>query len=67
MRRNQSTDHAKTLRHFSNKWKTRFDYQKSLNKRDSLNALIFRLIKQNIFYIKKTPDGNKKFLNKNIF
>ena len=38
MRRNQNTDHAKTLRHFTSKWKTRFDYRKSLNKKISSNA-----------------------------
>ena len=45
MHRNQNTDHAKTLWHFINKSKTRFDYRKSLNKNISLNALIFEWIK----------------------
>ena len=60
MRRNQNTDHAKALRHFTNKWKTRFDYRKSLNKKISLNVLIFDWIKIYFLY-KKTPDGNENF------
>ena len=28
----QNTEHAKVLSYFTNKWKTRFDYRRSLNK-----------------------------------
>ena len=38
VRRSQNTEHAKVLSYFTNKWKTRFDYQKSLNKNISLNT-----------------------------
>ena len=32
VRRSQNTAHGKVLRCFTNKWKTKFDYRKSLNK-----------------------------------
>ena len=38
VRRSQNTEHAKVLSYFTNKWKTRFDYRKSLNKNISLNT-----------------------------
>ena len=38
VRQSQNTEHAKVLSYFINKWKTRFDYRKSLNKNISLNT-----------------------------
>ena len=48
VRRSQNTEHAKVLRYFTNKWKTRFDYRKSLNKKISLNTLF--LIELKIYF-----------------
>ena len=44
---------------YTNKWKTRFDYRKSLNKKISRNAFIFDWIKTYFLY-KKTQNGKKK-------
>ena len=50
-RRNQNTEHAKVLRYFTNKWKTRFDYRKSLSKKVSLNT--FFCLNKDIFFVRK--------------
>ena len=59
MRPNQNTDHAKAFYHFTNKWKIRFDYRKSLHKKISLNALIFDWIK--IYFLYKKPRMETKY------
>ena len=59
MRPNQNTDHAKAFYHFTNKWKIRFDYRKSLHKKISLNALIFDWIK--IYFLYKKPWMETKY------
>ena len=51
VRRSQNTEHARVLSYFTNKWKTRFDCRKSLNK--------------NIFFIRKKNPFEYDFLNTN--
>ena len=51
VRWSQNTEHAKVSRYFTNKRKTRFDYQNSLNKKKSLNIF---------FWLNKKPCSNIK-------
>ena len=61
----QETEHTKVWSYFTNKWKTRFVYQKSLNKNILLNTS-FSI--ENIFFIrKKNLFEYKNFLNTSIF
>ena len=66
MRRNKNTDHGKTLRYFTNKWKTRLDNRKPLiifknkNKNDNNNKFVYEIKckKNNLLF----EEINKNFI-----
>ena len=55
VRRSQNIKHAKVLSYFINKWKTRFDFRKPLNKNISLKTIFFFFfwLNKKIFFIRK--------------
>ena len=62
--RSQCSERTKVLRYFTNKSNTRFDYQKSLIKKISLNPF---LLNKDIFFIRKKIRLNINFFLTQVY
>ena len=62
--RSQCSERTKILRYFTNKSNTRFDYQKSLIKKISLNPV---LLNKDIFFIRKKIRLNINFFLTQVY